>query len=222
MLLDFNALAQKCAPDIHPTTLRAVVSEESSGNPFAIGVVGGRLVRQPKNLPEAVATAKSLSARKINFSMGLAQVNQVNLAPQGLDFESVFDPCRNLSAGAAILLDCYARASKAKGKGSAAMPATLSCYYSGNFTTGLKPDFRGTSYVQRVYAKADAPAAGANAPSTANVPAIEVVMNDSHKKPSASGKESPKSASATPPETLSQDAKAKRATWDAFGDFSRD
>lgn len=222
MLLDFNTIAQQCAPDVHPTTLHAVVSEESSGNPFAIGVVGGRLVRQPQNLPEAVATAKALSARKINFSMGLAQVNQVNLAPQGLDFESVFDPCRNLSAGAAILLDCYERASKVKGKGSGAMPATLSCYYSGNFTTGLKPDFRGTSYVQRVYAKAEPSAAGAGSPSTANVPPIDVVMNDGRKKPAASTKESPKSVSANSPESPPQDARAKRPAWDAFGEFSGD
>jgi type IV secretion system protein VirB1 len=40
--------------------LAAVVRVESAKNPFAIGVVGNRLSRQPKNLDEAVATGKSL------------------------------------------------------------------------------------------------------------------------------------------------------------------
>ena len=53
-----------------------VVRVESSGNPYAIGVVGGRLQRQPKNLAEAVATAKMLEQKGFNFSLGLAQVNR--------------------------------------------------------------------------------------------------------------------------------------------------
>ena len=56
-----------------------VVRVESSGNPYAIGVVGGRLQRQPKNLAEAVATAKMLEQKGFNFSLGLAQVNRYNL-----------------------------------------------------------------------------------------------------------------------------------------------
>ena len=42
-----------------------VVRVESSGNPYAIGVVGGRLQRQPKNLAEAVATAKNVGTKRI-------------------------------------------------------------------------------------------------------------------------------------------------------------
>lgn len=40
--------------------MQHVVRVESSGNPYAIGIVGARLQRQPKNLTEAVATAKML------------------------------------------------------------------------------------------------------------------------------------------------------------------
>ena len=40
--------------------MQHVMRVESSFNPYAIGVVGGRLERQPRNLPEAVATARML------------------------------------------------------------------------------------------------------------------------------------------------------------------
>ena len=46
-----------------------VVRVESSFNPFAIGVVGGRLARQPKELPEALATARMLEEKGFNFSL---------------------------------------------------------------------------------------------------------------------------------------------------------
>lgn len=53
-----------------------VVLVESSYNPYAIGVVGGRLARQPRSLSEAVSTARMLEQRGYDFSLGLAQVNR--------------------------------------------------------------------------------------------------------------------------------------------------
>lgn len=47
--------------------MQHVVRVESSNNPYAIGVVGGRLARQPKNLPEALATVRMLESRGYNF-----------------------------------------------------------------------------------------------------------------------------------------------------------
>jgi type IV secretion system protein VirB1 len=121
--------------------MQHVVRVESSFNPYAIGVVGGRLVRQPSSLPEAVSTAKMLEQAGYNFSLGLAQVNRHNLAAQGLDsYERAFDACANLQAGARILADCHRRAGQDWGK-------ALSCYYSGNFVTGYRH-----GYVQKVFA----------------------------------------------------------------------
>jgi type IV secretion system protein VirB1 len=54
--------------------MQHVVRIESSYNPYAIGVVGGRLVRQPVSLAEALATVHMLEARGYDFSVGLAQV----------------------------------------------------------------------------------------------------------------------------------------------------
>ena len=121
--------------------MRHVVRIESSFNPYAIGVVGARLERQPRSLAEAVSTARMLENEGYNFSLGLAQVNRHNLARQGLDsYERAFEACPNVRAGARILADCYRRADQDWGK-------ALSCYYSGNFVTGFRH-----GYVQKVFA----------------------------------------------------------------------
>ena len=113
----FNDLAAQCTNAVHPNTLQAVARVESGFNPYAIGVVRGSLKRQPRTLAEAVATAKSLHAQGKNFSMGLMQVNRYNLAAYGLNYETVFEPCKNINAGAKILKSCFDRAG---GNGQAA------------------------------------------------------------------------------------------------------
>lgn len=121
--------------------MQHVINVESSRNPYAIGVVGGALVRQPKQLDEALATVRMLEEKGYNFSIGLAQVNRYNLAKYGLDsYEKAFQQCPNLQAGSKILAECYGRSGKDWGK-------SFSCYYSGNFTTGFRH-----GYVQKVFA----------------------------------------------------------------------
>jgi type IV secretion system protein VirB1 len=118
-----------------------VVQVESSSNPYAIGVVGGKLVRQPRTLAEAVATAEMLESRGYNFSLGLAQVNRYNLRKYGIvSYIQAFDGCSNLRAGSRILSECHARANGDWG-------GAFSCYYSGNFTTGYQH-----GYVQKIFA----------------------------------------------------------------------
>lgn len=144
----FNDLAQQCSSGVHPNTLQAVARVESGFNPYAIGVVKGRLQRQPRNLAEAISTAKSLHAQGKNFSMGLMQVNRYNLPAYGLNYETVFDPCKNINAGAKILKSCFDRAG---GKGQEALQKAFSCYYSGNFRFGFKSDFKGQPpYVTKI------------------------------------------------------------------------
>ncbi|MGL4860062.1 MAG: lytic transglycosylase domain-containing protein, partial [Enterobacteriaceae bacterium] len=59
-MLDFFVLAAQCAADMPPQLLANIVRVESAHNPYAIGVVGGRLQRQPRNQQEAVVTAQAL------------------------------------------------------------------------------------------------------------------------------------------------------------------
>ena len=156
-MLDFMVLAQQCAPTVAPQTMAAVVQVESSFNPYAIGVVGGRLQRQPKSQAEAVATAKALEAAGWNFSVGVAQVNRYNLPKYSLTYEEAFEPCANVRVGSKILEDCYTRAlPRTEGDRQRALHSAFSCYYSGNFTRGFRPDKAGEpSYVQKVLAQAN-------------------------------------------------------------------
>ena len=61
-MIDLPALVLSCAPLVAQDTAHALIQVESHGNPYAVGVVGGALVRQPANLAEAVATAAALDA----------------------------------------------------------------------------------------------------------------------------------------------------------------
>lgn len=177
--MDFIALAQQCAPTVHPHTMRAVAQVESSFNPYAIGVVRGKLERQPRNKAEAVATAKALEAQGFNFSLGVAQVNRYNLTKYGLDYEGAFEPCANVRAGAAILKDCYDRALIRFKDQQTALRASFSCYYSGNFRTGFVPDFKGQpSYVDKVLRSA-----GVSAPAVQIAPApIRIIADKAQPK----------------------------------------
>lgn len=120
--------------------MQHVVNVESSGSPYAIGVVNGHLARQPRNLAEALATAKMLEEKGYNFSLGIAQVNRYNLKAYGLyTYEQAFQVCPNLKAGAKILRECFDRTGH-WGK-------AFSCYYSGNSITGYRH-----GYVQKIFA----------------------------------------------------------------------
>ncbi|HZX69880.1 MAG TPA: transglycosylase SLT domain-containing protein [Rhodanobacter sp.] len=145
---------------VSPEVMQHIVQVESGANPYAIGVVGGRLVRQPRNMDEALATARMLESKGYNFSLGVAQVNRSNLDRYGLDsYRRAFNTCANLAAGARILAGCYGSAHGDWGK-------AFSCYYSGNFVTGFRD-----GYVQKVYASINRAAAvnGAAAMSVAPV-----------------------------------------------------
>jgi type IV secretion system protein VirB1 len=154
----------QCAPSIHPATLTPIVKTESSFNPWAIGVVGKALPRQPQNRDEAVTAVKALVEQGADFSIGLGQINR-----QHFDVgkpERVFDPCTNLRMTAVVLQACYSKASQSEPDQQAALQQAISCYYSGNLKRGFAPErqFGGTSHVQRVLANADG--------STVTVPAL--------------------------------------------------
>jgi type IV secretion system protein VirB1 len=152
-MIEFAFLAQECAPHVHVTTLAAVVRQESAGNPFAIGVNGGvRLPRQPRNKAEAVATAEWLKANGYDFDAGIGQINVRNLGWLGMSIEDLFDPCTNLKGAATVLSDCYRRAVPKYGEGQPALHAALSCYNTGNFSTGFT-----NGYVMKVAANAAMP-----------------------------------------------------------------
>ena len=141
-MIDLAALVLSCAPLVAQDTAHALIHVESAGNPFAIGVVGGALVRQPVNRAEAVATVAALEAAGWNYSVGLGQINKRNFQRFGLTATTAFEPCANLGAMQGILGECFARASQRQPK-QVALRDAFSCYYSGNFVTGHRHGYVG-------------------------------------------------------------------------------
>lgn len=149
-MMDFATMALQCGSGAPAEALYRIVSTESSFNPYAIGVVGGQLSRQPANKKEAIATAVYLERTGWNFSVGLAQINRYNLSKYGLDYESAFEPCANLRVAASVYNECFERAVKTVDIVTARLNA-FSCYYSGNFSRGFMTDRNhNSSYVQRI------------------------------------------------------------------------
>ncbi|WP_084267338.1 lytic transglycosylase domain-containing protein [Azohydromonas lata] len=124
-----------CAPAVHPDTILRVVHTESGYNALAIGINGARLERQPRNLAEAIVTARELRRLGYDFDAGAAQINVRNWKWLGLDEASVFDPCKNLKAAQTVLLDCFKRAPAADPQ--TALRQALSCYNTGNHRNGF-------------------------------------------------------------------------------------
>jgi len=137
-------LVALCAPLVAPSTAYALMRVESDFNPYAIGVVGTSLQRQPRSYAEALATARRLQALGYDYSVGLTQINQRNFARLGLTTETAFDPCDNLQAMQRVLGECLNR-SRQSGAPQRALRDALSCYYSGDFHTGYRD-----GYVRRV------------------------------------------------------------------------
>ena len=162
--MDAVAIVQQCTPpNVSAYTMHQIASVESAHRPHSIGfklirktqvVENGRsrevrevstLATKPKNTAEAIAWARYLTSQGWEFDAGPAQIHSTNFAAYGLTLETVFDPCESIRVGARILEDCYARALVKFKDEATALAAAISCYQSGNFTTGY-----GTGYVQKV------------------------------------------------------------------------
>ncbi|MBS0847044.1 lytic transglycosylase domain-containing protein [Citrobacter sp. JGM124] len=140
----FLALAMECAPTIHPDTAHDVARVESGLNPLAIGVVGQKKGLYPHNMEEAVHHIDLLKAQGKNYSVGLMQINQAHFSRYSITAKQLLKPCANLTVFEKIITDCYLRGGTLK--------RALSCYYSGNFDRGQKPEaaFSNTSYLERM------------------------------------------------------------------------
>ena len=155
----FAELIARCAPTVHPETMSAVISAESRGHQYAIADAGPvkipwaqrkHLVRSYYlgSLDSAVTKATELIAGGHTVSLGLAQVNDRNLANLGLSVRAVFDPCTNVAAGGQILTRFYQKAIQKFGPGSRALRASISAYNSGDWMRGENEGYVGLVYKQ--------------------------------------------------------------------------
>lgn len=133
----FLAAAMQCAASVHPSTALDVARVESGLNPYAIAEIlpGGKGVTShfPTSKDEAVSITRQLTAQGRRYSVGLMQITSTNFRHYGVSARDLLDPCTNLSVFERILIDCYRR-------GGGSLKRALSCYYSGNFTTGQQPE----------------------------------------------------------------------------------
>lgn len=152
-----------CPIVVPPEQMSAIVRTESSANPYAIGIVGHHLNRQPQTIEEALSIVKVLREEGYNYSVGIAQVNKVNFN-RYLPENKLFDKCSNLLAGSQILQACYQRYND--------WQKSYSCYYSGNSVTGFQH-----GYVRKVLANLKLPIL-----TSINIPketiAIKLISND--------------------------------------------
>ena len=155
LLLPVPALVARCAPEIHPQTLTAIISVESSGWPWALNDnTGGRSYEEP-SYAAAVQLADQLVGAGHSVDLGIAQINSGNLSGLHTTIAQVFEPCVNVEKAGQILYHCYQRAQAHFGPAIARWyPTTmvryaLSCYNTGSL-------FAGAAYVERVVAAAAA------------------------------------------------------------------
>ncbi|WP_424140882.1 lytic transglycosylase domain-containing protein [Roseomonas chloroacetimidivorans] len=145
-------LAARCAPSVAFETLAAVVRAESGFRPFALGVNGpdgGAIF--PETREAAVALATDLIVRRgRSVDLGLMQVNSGNLRALGLTIAEVLDPCTNLTAGARILREGFAAASRGEADPQRALRVAFSRYNTGHPERGFA-----NGYVRRVQGAAE-------------------------------------------------------------------
>ncbi|EES5123110.1 TPA: lytic transglycosylase domain-containing protein [Salmonella enterica subsp. enterica serovar Typhimurium] len=185
------ALISQCAPDVSPDTMNALIMTESGANPYVIANVSDGTSKYFKDEKGAIEYAEKLTAENKRFSAGLTQIYSKNFPSLNLTNKTVFDPCTNIKAGAAVLTDNYLR--QKEGSNNQKILRALSLYYSGNESTGFikEKKFNNTSYLERVIRNAN----------NYIVPSIREKTDESE---------------ITPP----NDEEKTSPDWDVFGDFS--
>lgn len=151
--MDLVALIHQCTPaHVSVETMGKLITVESTRRANLIGYKVVRddgkvffLTKQPANRGEAVAWATWFYEKGYKFDAGPSQINSTNFARFGLTPATVFDLCSNIKVGGEILSECYDRALKQYRDQQIAVRRALSCYQSGNFSTGFK-----TGYVAKV------------------------------------------------------------------------
>jgi type IV secretion system protein VirB1 len=155
--LDIAALQSRCLPAVPLTTLRAIISVESGGNPNAMQIDFPRalvkqwhlpegtlrLKRQPATQREALEWLDYFERRGIFVDLGLMQVSTAEAQHRGLSVESLLDPCFNLRAGWQILDSAYQLEVKTYGPGQEALRHAISRYNTGDTRRGIDNGYLG-------------------------------------------------------------------------------
>ena len=155
--LDIAALQSRCLPAVPLTTLSAIISVESGGNPNAMQIDFPRALLKQWHLPEGTLRLKRQAVtqrealdwldyfkrRGIFVDLGLMQVSTAEAQRRGLSVESLLDPCFNLRAGWRILDSAYQLEVKTYGPGQEALRHAISRYNTGDTRRGIDNGYLG-------------------------------------------------------------------------------
>lgn len=151
------ALIMACAPNVAPSTIQEIIRVESAGNPLAVNIntrngVKLRPTIKITTAQHAIAVTYAAMALGHTVDMGYMQVNTANLAKLEHTVEDMFDPCKNIAAGAHILAMAYTDALPRHGDEQAALRAALSAYNTGDFSSGFHNGYvaKYTGYVPAI------------------------------------------------------------------------
>jgi type IV secretion system protein VirB1 len=150
--MSLSQLRDRCAPTAPLSTLAAIISAESTGNPNAIqidfpktllrrwGLPAGTLSlqRQPKDAEEASQWIAYLNEHHISVDVGLMQVSTVVPVRRHISPSALLDPCTNVRTGWSILEDDYQIEVSRFGPGQAALQHALSRYNTGDTNRGIE------------------------------------------------------------------------------------
>lgn len=146
---DLQNLMAKCVPDVHPSTMAAIIRVESAGSMYALSDDGPgnlpwserkNMLRsfRPATLEEAATTTRDLLRQGHWVGLGLTQLASRHLPRIGLTVEQALDPCTNLREGGRILTSFYLDALKTYKQPQDALHAAISAYNTGNFRAGFE------------------------------------------------------------------------------------
>ncbi|WP_017162355.1 lytic transglycosylase domain-containing protein, partial [Xanthomonas phaseoli] len=105
----------------------------------------------PSDAADAAKLARQMIAKGYSVDLGLMQVNSRNLGWLGYTVEEMFEPCKNIRAGAEVLRRAYYQAIRTHGEGQPALRVALSLYNTGDMQRGFR-----NGYVARYFTTAPA------------------------------------------------------------------
>ncbi len=143
-------LALKCAPNVAPQTVVAIVMAESRGEVFALNVNGASQARMPRNARDGVTIARRYIAAGYSVDLGLGQINSRNMRRLGLTWDTVFNPCENIAALGRVITANYEAALVGR-EPQTALRVALSMYNTGSPSRGFR-----NGYVAKVTGNAGA------------------------------------------------------------------
>lgn len=126
-----------CAPNVETALVEQIIAVESSGNLLALNVNGAKLDRKPSSAADAAEIAREYISKGHTVDLGLMQVNSTNLKSLGYRIEDMFEPCKNIAAGAKIFSQFFRSAKARFGDEAQAVLAALSAYNTGDFNRGF-------------------------------------------------------------------------------------